>query len=377
MGGAVATPIRGEGDALTIRLAGDWSLRGPVPALADVERALRGPPPARRVVLDGQGLGPWDSSLVTYLVSLAATCRRDDIGFDPGSLPAGLQRLLLMARGAKAPLPVSAPPRPNGSVAAVVGSWGAATAARSADMIGFVGETALAVRDLVAGRAHYRRVDLALALEQVGGSALPLVAVINFLVGAVLAFLGAVQLERFGAAIYVASLVAVGTARETGALMTGIVMAGRTSASFAAVLGTMKVNSEVDALETMNFPPVQYLVAPRVVAMLLMMPLLVVYADVFGIMGGFVVAVTSLDITPALYLHETQRSLAVHDAVVGVLKGLAFGAVVALCGCYFGMRTGRTAASVGASTTAAVVAGILLVIVVDAGLTFFFYAVRM
>ncbi|HVP68027.1 MAG TPA: ABC transporter permease [Anaeromyxobacteraceae bacterium] len=244
-------------------------------------------------------------------------------------------------------------------------------------MVGFLGETAIAVRDLVTGRAHYRGADVALALQQTGGAALPLVAVINFLVGAVLAFLGAVQLERFGAAIYVASLVGVGTVRETGALMTGIVMAGRTGASFAAELGTMTVNSEIDALESMNLAPIQFLVAPRVVATIAMMPLLVVYADLFGIMGGFVVAVTTLGITPALYLQETQRSLAFQDAAVGLLKGLAFGAVVALCGCYFGMRTGRTASSVGTSTTAAVVSGILLVIVADAALTLFFYAVRL
>jgi phospholipid/cholesterol/gamma-HCH transport system permease protein len=201
--------------------------------------------------------------------------------------------------------------------------------------------------------------------------------VINFLVGAVLAFLGAVQLEQFNATIYVANLVGLGTVRETGALMTGIVMAGRTGASFAAVLGTMTVNSEVDALETMNFPPMEFLVAPRILAMVLMMPLLVLYADLFGILGGYVVAVGLLGLTPALYLTQTREAMTFSDVLVGLLKAPAFGAVVALAGTYFGMKTGRTASAVGVSTTRAVVSGILLVIVVDAILTVFFYAVKL
>jgi len=376
MGGAFTSLSRQGEETLKVRIGGEWHLRGQVPAPSEVEEELSRDPRLRRVLLEHQDLGAWDSSLVTYLVTLAARCRARAVDVDASGMPAGLRRLLNLARsGAPNVPPVG--PRHHRSIASVVGVWATSMAARSADMVGFLGQTALAVRDLLIGRAHYRRADFALALEHVGGSALPLVAIINFLVGAVLAFLGAVQLERFGASIYVASLVGVGTVRETGALMTGIVMAGRTGASFAAVLGTMKVNSEVDALEAMNLPPMHFLVAPRVVAMLVMMPLLVIYADVFGMMGGFVVAVTTLDITPALYLHETQRSIALHDAAVGVIKGVAFGAVVALCGCYFGMRTGRTASSVGTSTTAAVVSGILLVIVVDAGLTFFFYAVRM
>ncbi|MEI6223255.1 MAG: ABC transporter permease [Deltaproteobacteria bacterium] len=161
------------------------------------------------------------------------------------------------------------------------------------------------------------------------------------------------------------------------ALMTGIVMAGRTGASFAAVLGTMTVNSEVDALETMNFPPMEFLVAPRILAMILMMPLLVLYADLFGILGGYVVAVGLLDLTPALYLTQTREAMTFSDVLVGLLKAPAFGAVVALAGTYFGMKTGRTASAVGVSTTRAVVSGILLVIVVDAILTVFFYAVKL
>jgi phospholipid/cholesterol/gamma-HCH transport system permease protein len=258
-----------------------------------------------------------------------------------------------------------------------IGRAGIDLGEHAAGMLDFVGRASLSVKDVLLGRGHFERRDFGLLLEQTGGAALPLVAVINFLVGAVLAFLGAVQLEQFNATLYVANLVGVGTVRETGALMTGIVMAGRTGASFAAVLGTMTVNSEVDALETMNFPPMEFLVAPRILAMVLMMPLLVLYADVFGILGGYVVAVGLLDLTPALYLTQTREAMTLSDVLVGLLKAPAFGAVVALAGTYFGMKTGRTASAVGTSTTRAVVSGILLVIVVDAVLTVFFYAVRL
>ena len=376
MSAAGTSLSRSVDGTLVVRLSGDWSLRAAVPSASEVEAEMARPPGVSRVAIDASGLGAWDSSLVAFLVSLSAGCQRRQLELDAGSCPPGLRRLLALARST-VHVASGSPGRHPHHVPYRVGRWAIATAAWAGDMLGFVGESAVAVKDLVLQSAHYRRIDFEILLEEVGGSALPLVGIINFLVGAVLAFLGAVQLQRFGASIYVASLVGVGTVRETGALMTGIVMAGRSGASFAAVLGTMKVNSEVDALETMNFPPLQFLVAPRVVAMLLMMPLLVVYADGFGIMGGFFVAVTTLDITPVLYLNETQRSLAIHDVAVGVMKGFAFGAVVALSGCYFGMRTGRTASAVGASTTSAVVTGILLVIVVDALLTFFFYAVGM
>jgi phospholipid/cholesterol/gamma-HCH transport system permease protein len=199
--------------------------------------------------------------------------------------------------------------------------------------------------------------------------ALGIVALINLLIGAVLAFVGAVQLQQFGASIYVANLVAIGITRELGALMTGIVMAGRTGASFAAVLGTMTVNEEVDALRTMGLRPVEFLVLPRVLATSLMLPALVAYADVLGILGGTFVGVAMLDLGAVEYLRATQSSLALRHVVIGLVKSVAFGAVVALTGCYYGIRCGRTAAAVGEATTRAVVMGIVLVVIVDAACT--------
>jgi phospholipid/cholesterol/gamma-HCH transport system permease protein len=366
--------VHRDGDGtLVVRVSGDWALESPVPQPADALREVRQDAP-RRVVFQALDLGHWDSSLVAYLVSVSEVARAESIPVDATGLPRGLQHLLALAAGPRRPPP---PHPPHQTLPTRVGLAGIDLGGHAAGMLDFVGRASLAVKDTLFGRGHFERTEFFLLLEQTGGAALPLVAVINFLVGAVLAFLGAVQLEQFNATIFVANLVGVGTVRETGALMTGIVMAGRTGASFAAVLGTMTVNSEVDALETMNFPPMEFLAAPRILAMIVMMPLLVLYADLFGILGGYLVAVGLLDLTPSLYLTQTREAMTFSDVLVGLLKAPAFGAVVALSGTYFGMKTGRTASAVGVSTTRAVVSGILLVILVDAILTVFFYAVKL
>jgi phospholipid/cholesterol/gamma-HCH transport system permease protein len=201
------------------------------------------------------------------------------------------------------------------------------------------------------------------------------VALINFLVGAVLAFVGAVQLEQFGAAIYVANLVGIAVARVLGALMTGIVMSGRTGAAFAATLGTMNVNEETDALQTMGLKPIEFLVLPRVLATTLMLPALTAYAIVMGMLGGMFVGVTLLRIGAMQYLTQTQDALDMRQVVIGLSMGLAFGVVVALTGCYYGLRCGRSSAAVGQATTKAVVSSIVLVVVVTAVFTVVLYAV--
>jgi phospholipid/cholesterol/gamma-HCH transport system permease protein len=185
---------------------------------------------------------------------------------------------------------------------------------------------------------------------------------------------GAVELQQFGAAIYVASLVAIGVTRELAPIMTGIVMTGRTGASFAAALGTMTVNEEVDAIVTMGLQPVEFLVLPRVLATALMLPALVAYADLLGMLGGLFVGVTVLHLGTAEYLRQTQEALALRHVWIGLVKGVAFGMVVALTGSYYGIRCRRSAAGVGEATTQAVVMGIVLVVVVDAIATVMLHA---
>jgi phospholipid/cholesterol/gamma-HCH transport system permease protein len=325
-----------------------------------------------RLVIETGHLDEWGSPLVAFVHSLAAPSRRLGIQLDAAALPEGARSLLALAGLVSSEIAPS-PPEDDALTArvgrAAVRAWGTA-----ADAVDFLGEVALAGGAALRGGARFRRVDLLHAFETTGVAALGIVGLINFLIGAVLAFVGAVQLQQFGASIYVASLVAIGVTRELGALMTGIVMAGRTGASFAAVLGTMTVNEEVDALRTMGMKPSEFLVLPRVAATTAMMPVLVAYADVVGLLGGMFVGVTLLDLGTVQYLRQTQESLPLRHVMIGLAKGLAFGLVVALTGCYYGIRCGRSAAAVGEATQRAVVVGIVFVVVVDAIFTVLLHA---
>jgi phospholipid/cholesterol/gamma-HCH transport system permease protein len=236
-------------------------------------------------------------------------------------------------------------------------------------LLAFVGESALSVMRLCQGRARFRRADFFIILQQCGAQALPIVSLISFLVGMILAYVGAVQLKQFGAQIFVANLVGLGMAREMGAMMTAIIMAGRTGAAFAAQLGTMTVGEEIDALRTSGFSPMDFLVLPRMLALVLMVPLLCLYADLLGILGGAVVAVSSFDLSLSQYYDQTIASLSVRQFALGLLKAAVFGVLVALAGCLRGMQCGRSAAAVGDAATSAVVTGIVWIIVSDASLT--------
>jgi phospholipid/cholesterol/gamma-HCH transport system permease protein len=332
-------------------------------------------PAARRLVLRAEGLAEWDSSLVAFVHSLAGQAAARGVDVDWTALPEGARKLLDLARAVPArPLAASTE---DDSLLARGGRPAIAAWRTAGDALTFLGDTVFAFLALVRGRARFRRVDLLHAFEATGVAALGIVALINFLIGAVLAFVGAVQLVQFGATIYVADLVAIGVARELGALMTGIVMSGRTGASFAAVLGTMTVNEEVDALRTMGLRPVEFLVLPRVLATALMMPALVAYADLMGLLGGAFVAVAVLDLGTIEYLRQTQNALALRHVLIGLGKSVVFGGIVALSGCYYGIRCGRSAAAVGEAATRAVVMGILLVVVADALFTVLFHLLHL
>ncbi len=350
---------------LRVRLSGSWALQAGVPSTAALAEQVQAG--TTRLVFETAGLVAWDSSLVAWLHAASALAEARGLAVDLTALPAAARKLLDLARAV--PARVAPPEVVDDAVTARVGrvalhAWGTA-----GDAATFLGETVQAAGAALRGRARFRRVDLMHAFEASGAAALGIVALINFLIGAVLAFVGAVQLQQFGASIYVANLVAIGVARELGALMTGIVMAGRTGASFAASLGTMTVNEEVDALRTMGLRPAEFLVLPRVLATTAMMPALVAYADLLGILGGAFVGVTLLDLGTVEYFRQTQDALALRHVIIGLVKSLAFGAVVSLTGCYYGVRCGRSAAAVGQAATKAVVMGIVLVVVTDAVFT--------
>ncbi len=260
----------------------------------------------------------------------------------------------------------------GGSLLVRLGQSSLAAWREAAAQVRFLGETSLASVSFLAGRAAFRRSELWLLIQDCGANALGIVTLISILVGLILAFVAAVQLRYFGAEVYVADLVGIGMARQMGAIMTGIIMAGRTGASFAAQIGTMTVNEEIDALRTLGISPIEFLVVPRVVALVLMMPLLCLYADLMGILGGFLVGITMLDIAPLLYYQRTAEAVGLDQFLIGIICATVFGALVAMAGCLRGMQCGRSAQAVGLATTSAVVTSIVWIVVADGILTVIF-----
>lgn len=327
-----------------------------------MERALAGG--ARLVRFDTRDLEAWDSSVVAFLERLSELCRQRTVRVERDGLPAGLQRLLGLAEAVPEKQGARRTERREpwlprvGNVA--LQAWDG-----TADALGFLGNATLAVGRLVRGRARFRRVDFLVVLQSCGAEALPIVTLISILVGMILAFVGAVQLSRFGAQIYVADLVAIAMVREMGCIMTAIIMAGRTGSGFAAQLGTMKVTEEIDALTTFGFSPMDFLVLPRMLALSLMMPLLCVYSDLLGVIGGGVVSVGMLDLTPVQYINESTAAITLTSYTTGIGKSVVFGVLIAIAGCLRGMQCGSSSSAVGDAATSAVVTSIVLIVVAD------------
>ncbi|RDD60925.1 ABC transporter permease [Ferruginivarius sediminum] len=352
-------------DGWLLRLSGDWTISAGLPGIEPVERTLDQPVVPARLHIDASGVGRWDSALVRFVMATLEAAAQRDIQVETTGLPEGARRLVEMALA----VPERAGARRVASKASFLESVGLAalnTASGGHAAVTFLGECALMFVRFLTGRATFRRVDLWLAIQQCGAEALPIVTIISLLVGLILAFVGAVQLEQFGAEIYVADLVGIAMTREMAAIMTGIALAGRTGAAFAANIGTMQGNEEIDALQTLGISAMDFLVLPRMLALMLMMPLLTIYADAVGILGGWLVGVGMLDISSTAYLQETQAGVGLTNVAIGVAKGTVFGAVVAFAGCLRGLQCGRNAAAVGQAATSAVVTGIVWIIALDA-----------
>jgi phospholipid/cholesterol/gamma-HCH transport system permease protein len=350
-------------DVVQVHLSGAWRLADRLPGLHDIEGALASNPAARRIVLEASEVTAWDTGLVAFVLKVIQYCESKSVAVDRDGLPPGVNRLIGLATAVpeKKTGGESAPP----SRLARLGLASLALYEATLAFVRFVGDAALALGRFLRGKANFRWVDFFGIIQDCGPNALPIVTLISFLVGLILAFMGAVQLRNFGAQVYVADLVAIAATREMGCLMTGIIMAGRTGAAFAAQLGTMRVNEEIDALITMGIPPMDFLVLPRMVALILMMPLLTVYSDLLAIFGGAFVGVTMLDLGLIEYLERTAQALTLTNFALGVIKGSIFGILVALSGCLRGMQAGRSAAAVGLATTSAVVTAIVLIVVAE------------
>lgn len=346
-----------------VALAGDWVLKRGMPAADNLVAQLK-ERRAGRISIDASALGRWDDALVNYMMRLVEACDRQGMALDSSGLPEGARRLVELA--------LAVPERSGASRSVqrvpffeAVGRNVLTGANDARKVITFLGEATLMFGRFLTGRAIYQRRDLWLTIEECGADALPIVTIISLLVGMILGFVGAIQLEQFGAGIYVADLVGIAMLREMGAIMTGIVLAGRTGAAFAAQIGTMQGNEEIDSLVTLGVPPMDFLVLPRMLALMLMMPLLTIYADVVGIVGGWLVGASVLDLSTTAYFQETQSAVGLNDFILGVFKSMVFGAVVATAGCLRGLECGRSAASVGIAATSAVVTGIVYIIAID------------
>jgi phospholipid/cholesterol/gamma-HCH transport system permease protein len=357
-----------EPDTLVIYLAGDWKRENRPTAAREEEKQLEMEPQIKRILFKTENLKCWDSSLLTFLIRVRSSALSNNITVEEDNLPKGVQRLLALA---------SAVPKRKGekNEAARIPllEWFGESALvfwRSLlYMTDFLGNAFIAFLRLVFGKANFRRPDLFLIIQQCGAQALPIVSLISILVGLILAFIGAIQLKVFGAQIYVASLVSIAMVRALAAIMTAIIMAGRTGASFAAQLGTMQVNEEIDALKTLGISPMEFLVLPRMLALFIMMPLLSLYADLMGILGGLIVGVSMLDLNFMEYYTKTRESVHLNDFWVGLFSAAVFGIIVALSGCMRGMQCGRSADAVGEATTSAVVTSIVIIVVAMALIT--------
>jgi len=350
---------RADDASLVVRLGGAWRLAGAVPPPDAVARELDG---ARvpRLAVDGAGLGEWDSTLVAFVAEIAEACRVREVPVDVRGLPAEVRRLLDIAQEGPAPADEPEAPAPTGIER--IGARALRRQERLREAVGFVGENALALARFVSRRARFRGQDLWLLLQQSGAEALAIVALVNFLVGIILAFVGITQLRFFGAESFVADIVGIAVVRDMGALITGVVLSGRSGGAFAAQLASMKATQEIDALQTFGISPVEFLVVPRILALTAMTPFLTLFADVAGVLGGALVGTTMLNQAFAGYVRQTAAALSMGDLLGGLVKGATYGLLVALTATLRGMQAERAAARVGEAATEAVVTGIVAII---------------
>jgi phospholipid/cholesterol/gamma-HCH transport system permease protein len=362
-------------DACLVRLAGSWRLRDHLPRAAEILRSAGSVPGVHRLTFDTAQLGAWDTGLLTFVQHLIDESERAGVEVDRTGLPVDVEKLLELASAV--PTRVTAPEPVRLSWLGRAGTVVIAIGTAAVEVLGFLGEVCVAFAGLVTGKVKIRWPQFGLLLYEVGVRALPIITLVGTLIGIILAFGAVVQLRQLGVQIFVADLVGISVAREVGALITAIVLAGRTGAAFAAQLGSMQVNEEIDALTTAGIPPVQFLVLPRMLSLILVTPLLTMYTDLFGMVGGGLVAVTMLDLSLTTYVTRLVQVVALADFAMGLVRASVFGVLIALAGCLRGMQSGRSATAVGLATTSAVVTSIVLTIIADGLLGMVFSVLRL
>ncbi len=349
-----------DGPTVLVALSGDWVARTDGVELGAAQALIK--PGVRALKFDTAKLGHWDSALLAFLINLRQAAGQANVAFDHNGLPVPAQRLLKLASGPLADSP-SQTPTP---FLDRCGLWAIAAWTEVVEATALVGNILLRGAAALRGKAAMRLGDLVDAMFDAGLAALPIVTVVGLLVGGILAFIGATELSKFGAGIYVANLVSIGMVREMATLMTAIIMAGRTGGAYAANVAAMQGGEEIDALTAMGIPVFDYLILPRMLALTAMMPILYLYGCLVGIIGGLGVGAATLHVTATSFFIEAGKSLSWDQFALGLAKSVCFGAFIAIVGCRVGLRADRSAAAVGKAATTAVVIGIVGVIALDA-----------
>lgn len=355
---------RQDGSTLQLLLQGQWKIADGTEPLRPLRRSLVDAK-FQRLTFNVEKVTNWDSSLLAFLVRSIQLGKEHKLDIDTASLPQSIQDLLgWIAKKGRAD--DSRSKETTRDFFYHVGCASLNFKDSILDVFAFIGDIILCLSRCLYCRVKLPWRDIWSILYQASVQALPIVALISFLVGFILAFVGAVQLEQFGATIFIANLVGVAMTREMGSIMTAVIMSGRTGAAYAASLGSMKVTEEIDALRTIGVSPVFYLVLPRVIGLTLMMPMLSVFAAFIGVGGGIFTGVFVMDLNFWEYLNQTKAAVDVADLFIGIIKGFVFGTLVATSGCLRGIQCGNSANAVGVAATSAVVTGITLVIIADA-----------
>jgi phospholipid/cholesterol/gamma-HCH transport system permease protein len=359
-----------DADQGQLRLGGTLRLTEAGPLWAELRRLEAGAARVHRLDFEMSGVERIDGGAMALLACLRSELHRR--GVQSEFLAAGdrVQRLIHLYGGDLVVARLRRR-RPVGTL----DQLGRATLAILLELklvLAFFGQMVISGVGLLRSPRSANWRELPATMERAGADAVPIIVVTNFLVGLAMAFQAAEQLARFGANILVADLIGISVTRELGPLMTAILVCGRSGAAFAAELGSMQVNGEIDALRTMGFSPMRYLVVPRTLALALVLPLLTVLGDLSGMLGGLLVGVWTLDLSPRGYLYQTARVVSIWDISTGVIKGVAFGFAISMIACQQGLATRGGAEEVGRRTTSAVVASLFSVIVIDAAASILF-----
>ena len=356
------SPLNNDGN-VSIKVCGDWILDTKLPDRKELWNQF--PSEATATLdFDFSSLGKWDTGLVVFLLGCIEESVRRGVQINQKQFPDGVRKLIDLSQAV--PEKQTGRTEEQTPFLQTLGHNTREVLEGVNTFLAFTGEVTMGFARIFGKNKVFRPIDFFTILYQCSAAALPIVGLISLLSGLTMAFVGAVQLQKFGAEIFVADLVGLAMVREMGALMAAIVMTGRTGASFAAQLGNMRVSEEIDALETLGIRPIDFLVVPRLIALILVMPLLCMYANVIGIIGGYLVGVLMLDMSTHQYITQTFKAMSLNDLFSGEIKSVFFGMVVAASGCFYGIHCGQSSAAVGRAVTRSVVTGITFIIVVDA-----------